>query len=103
MTDWPPATRNNEPEIIPPGTGPRAQAGIWMFESGSGAGYRGLRPIRPSPLALVLLGMGVGAGALIALILLLGTVLLWLPAIGLVTLVAIVSARLRGPTRGRYG
>jgi hypothetical protein len=102
MTDWPRPTRDSEPEIIPPGAGPRAQARIWVFEGGRGPGYRHLRPLRPSPLALILLGMALGAGVLLALVALLGAVLFWLPLFGLIALVAIVSPLLRGSPRRRY-
>jgi hypothetical protein len=102
MTDWPRPTRDPEPEIIPPDAPRRPQARIWVFEGGPQDGFRRLRISRPGPVGLVLLGMALGAGVLVALVLLLGAVLLWLPLIGLLALVAIVSAALRGPARRRY-
>jgi hypothetical protein len=102
MTDWPRPTRNPEPEIIPPDAPQRPHMRMWVFEDGQAHGYRRLRISRPGPWTLVLLGMALGAGVLIALVVLLGAILLWLPLIGLLAVVAVVSGLLRGPPRRRY-
>jgi hypothetical protein len=102
VTEWSRPTGDGEPEIIPPGARPDRRTRIWVAEDRDAYGYRRIHVSRSGPLSLVLLGMVLGAGALIALVLLLGAVLLWLPLIGLIAVVAVVAGILRGPSRRRF-
>ena len=97
MRRWPKPKQDVEPEIIPPGAGSRSRSGVWVARSGYG--YRQLHVSRIGPLGLILFGAVIGALTLLAILLLVGTLLLWLPIIGLIAIVAIVSAILRGPSR----
>ena len=99
MTDWSRPGRDREPEIIPPGAPRAPRTRIWIAEDTGLDGYRRIRVSRPGPLSFLALGMVLGAGALIALLLVLGAVLLWLPLIGLIALVAVIMGALRGPVR----
>ena len=99
MSQWPRPGQQSEPEIIPPGEPLRPRSPIWVFQDGSAFRYRRVRIARPGPLALLLLGMAVGAGLLLAIVLLLGAVLLWLPLLAVIAVAAIFSGVLRRPLR----
>ena len=102
MRQWPQPSRDSEPEIIPPGAPPRSRTYAWVGADGSRRFYRRIPVRTPGPLALVLLGMAVGAFSLVALVLLLGAVLLWIPLIGILAAIAILSGFLRRPSRSPY-
>jgi hypothetical protein len=86
-----------EPEILPPEREDTPPPGrphvIWLTLGGGGR----KRPVAaPGWLVLVLVLLAVGALVGAALVLLLGAVLLWLPVIGAIVLVLMVSSLLRG-------
>lgn len=97
MRNWPPPQRDSEPEIIPPGAEPRPRPGVWITQNGYG--FRRVYVSGMGPLAFLKLGLLVGAASAVAILLLLGAVLLWLPVIGLIAAAALVAAFLRGPSR----
>jgi hypothetical protein len=93
-----PVDRRPEPEIIPPGAPlPGHASGIWMNADTRGARYVYTRRI--GPLGATLLTLGIGAVAGLALLFLLGTAIIGLAAIGVLTVAGVIAGLLRGPPR----
>ena len=95
MTD--PFDRRPEPEIIPPGVPLRQRSGVWMHSERDGVRRVYVKQI--GPLGTALLTIGIGAVAGVALLFLLGTAIIGLAAIGVLTIVGIIAGLLRGPPR----
>jgi hypothetical protein len=86
-----------EPEIIPPDGGDRqsrsSAAGMRVFLDGGGV--RHIYVARLGPLGMVVLALMIGILSAIALVLVLGVFLIWIPLVGLLVAAAIVSSLLR--------
>jgi hypothetical protein len=86
-----------EPEIIPPDRGDRqsraSAAGVRVFLDRSGV--RHIYVARLGPLGMVALALMVGVLFAIALVLVLGVFLIWIPLVGLLVAAAIISSLLR--------
>ena len=87
----------SEPEIIPPARGDRhsrpSAAGFRVFLDGGSV--RHIYVARLGPRGMVVLALMVGALFAIALILVLGAFLIWIPLDGLLVAAAIISSLLR--------
>jgi hypothetical protein len=87
----------SEPEIIPPDKGDRrsrsSAAGMRVFLDGGGV--RHIYVARLGPLGMVVLALMIGILSAIALVLVLGVFLIWIPLVGLLVAAAIVSSLLR--------
>lgn len=92
-----PANRHPEPEIIPPGVPLPRGARVWVASNPHGTGQIHVRPIGPIGMALLTLGIGAIAG--LALLFLLGTAIIGLAAIGVLTIAGVIAGLLRGPPR----
>ena len=99
MSDQRPASQGeqprHEPEIIPPdhGDGRWREGRTWLF-SGP-AGNERIYVTKLGPFTTFLLVAVLGLAAAVLLIVLLGAFLLWIPIIGLVLAIAIMSGLLR--------
>jgi hypothetical protein len=85
----------HEPEIIPPDRGDRRwrEDRPWLFPGQ--AGNQRIYVTRLGPFSTFLLVAVLGLAAAVLLIVLLGAFLLWIPIIGLVIAIAIISGLLR--------
>jgi hypothetical protein len=92
-----PANRQPEPEIIPPGAPLPRGSRVWVASDLRGTRQIYVRPL--GPLGMALLTLGVGAVAGLALLFLLGTAIIGLAAIGVLTIAGIIAGILRGPPR----
>lgn len=92
-----PVDRRPEPEIIPPGAPLPRGSTVWMRGDLGGAHY--VRVTRIGPLGAALLTLGIGAVAGLGLLFLIGTAIIGLVAIGVLTLAGIIAGILRGPPR----
>ena len=91
-----------EPEIIPPGAPLRGgqQAGdrrIWITRDTPRTHY--VYTARLGPVSLALMTLAGGAIAALAILFLLGTAVIGLTAIGVLTIAGIIAGILRGPPR----
>ena len=100
MSDQRPAPQGeqprSEPEIILPGDRDRWQQGrsrAWLF-SGQQGSHR-IYVTKLGPFSTFLLIGAIGLAAALLLIVLLGAFLLWIPILGLVIAIAIISGVLR--------
>jgi hypothetical protein len=82
----------SEPEIIPPSNQPFS--GVWVSQAERGS-YR-FHVTRPGPFGIILLAAVVGAILTLALVLLLGFVLIWIPVTAALIAIGIACAFLRG-------
>ena len=89
-----------EPEIIRPGESMDAHSRgtwrIWRFEGGRGYRSHRLRVVRLGPFGLLALALAAGTAAVLLIVFVLGVFLLWLPVVGLIVAVAILSNLWRG-------
>ena len=88
-----------EPEIIPPGRdGPRRSDGrsrVWVaIHTRRGGTWSSIAS--PGPFAIIVALLVVAALAAITVLIVLGTVLLWLPVLGLLFALLFVSGLVRG-------
>lgn len=86
----------SEPEIIPPGSGDAWQRGRSRPYIHAGAGIHRIYVTRLGPFSMFLLVAAIGLAAALLFIVLVGAFLLWIPIIGLVLAIAIISGLLRG-------
>jgi hypothetical protein len=90
-----------EPEIIPPTHDDRQSrsdtARIRVFADGEGT--RHIYVARLGPLGMLLLALMIGILFAMILVLVLGAFLIWIPLVGLLVAVAIISRLLRGYIR----
>jgi hypothetical protein len=82
----------SEPEIIPPGKQP--YSGVWVSQTERGS-YR-FHVTRLGPFGIILLAAVVGAILMLALVLLLGFVLIWIPVTAALIAIGIACAFIRG-------
>jgi hypothetical protein len=80
-----------EPEIIPPGEAASRQDGHW-----SSRGTQRVYVARLGPFSFFLIAAAIAAVAVLAMVLIVGAFLLWIPIAGLLLAVAVVSGMLRG-------
>jgi hypothetical protein len=89
----PPEQPRSEPEIIPPGGDDRWRQGrSWPY---AGQGTYRIHVTRLGPFSMFLLVAAIGIAAALLLIVAVGAFLLWIPIIGLVFAIAILSGLLR--------
>ena len=96
-----PEVPRSEPEILPPERrdgGPRP-GGEWERVSAEGA-YR-IRVVKLGPVGATLLAIAIGVGSAALFVLVLGTLLILIPIVGLLIAGAIITGLLRGYFRGR--
>src|ERR1700733_5412326 len=94
----PPRRSPPDPEIIPPGQPlPRRDAGIWAARD-AGEVHR-VYVGQIGPVGATLLTLGIGAAAVLGFFFLLGTAIIGLAAIGVLTIAGIIAGILRGPPR----
>jgi hypothetical protein len=86
----------SEPEIIPPGAGDRWPRGRSRPYIHTGEGVHRIYVTRLGPFSTFLLVAAIGIAAALLFIILLGAFLVWIPIIGLVLAIAIISGLLRG-------
>lgn len=86
----------SEPEIIPPGRSDGWQRGRPRPYLHTGEGIHRIYVTRLGPFSTFLLVAAIGIAAALLFIILLGAFLLWIPIIGLVLAIAIISGLLRG-------
>ncbi len=95
MSDQGSAPRDNrprsEPEIIPPGA-PLPPRGDDPFNARF---TQRIYIARPGPLGLLMVALAVIIVAVVILLLLVGAVLIWIPVVGLMVAVAIISGLVR--------
>jgi len=84
----------SEPEIIPPGD-PRLR---W---EGTSHGTQRVYVARVGPFGVALVMFVVACLAVVALLLLVGAFLIWIPLAGLILAIAVISSVLRGSWRRR--
>jgi fatty acid desaturase len=104
MTDQTPTPHaeqpRSEPEIIPPGQDPwrrTRSSGAWYFKGGQGTHRIYFTKLGPFSSFLIVAAFGLLAALL--LIVLLGAFLIWIPILGFLIAVGIISALLRGHFR----
>jgi len=90
-----PEKPRHEPEIIRPGESMDATArGTWRtfaFERGRGYRMHRLRVVRLGPFGLLALALAAGTAAVLLIVFMLGVFLVWLPIVGLIVAIAILS------------
>jgi len=86
-----------EPEIIPPGAPLPRGSSIWARDEARSGNYVYAARIGPFGATLLTLGIGVVAG--LALLFVLGTAIIGLAAIGVLTIAGVIAGILRGPPR----
>ena len=92
-----PADRRPEPEIIPPGVPLRRGPGFWVAGDVRRTHY--VYTSRVGPVSLALMALAGGAIAALAILFVLGTALIGLIAIGVLTISGVIAGILRGPPR----
>ena len=92
-----PSDRRPEPEIIPPGVPLRRGPGAWAAGDARRTHY--VYTSRVGPVGLALMTLAGGAIAALAILFLLGTALIGLIAIGVLTVAGVIAGILRGPPR----
>lgn len=95
-----PTRRPPDPEIIPPGQ-PLPYRGSEIWESRDAGTVTRVYVKQVGPIGAVLLALGIGAAAVLGIVLLLGTALIGLAAIGALVIAGVVAGILRGPPRPR--
>jgi hypothetical protein len=96
-----PEQPRSEPEILPPvrsDTGPMRDAPAW--ERRAEGVYR-VRVVKLGPFGATLLALAIGVASAVLLVLMLGTLLILIPVVGLLVAAAIIAGLLRGQFRGR--
>lgn len=96
-----PERPRSEPEILPPerhGSGPMRDA-EWQDHGGDGS-YR-VRVVKLGPVGATLLAIGIGVASAALLMLVLGTLLILIPVVGLLIAGAIIAGLLRGYFRAK--
>jgi hypothetical protein len=86
----------SEPEIIPPGSSDGWQRGRSRPYLHTGEGIHRIYVTRLGPFSTFLLVAAIGLAAALLFIVLLGAFLVWIPIVGLVLAIAIISGLLRG-------
>jgi hypothetical protein len=86
-----------EPEIIPPGAPLPRGSSIWARDEARSGNY--VYTARIGPLGATLLTLGIGVVAGLALLFVLGTAIIGLAAIGVLTIAGVIAGILRGPPR----
>jgi hypothetical protein len=95
-----PERPRSEPEIIPPErSGGPMRDGRW--ERADAEGIYQLRVVKLGPVGATLLAIGIGVASAALLMLVLGTLLILIPVVGLLIAGAIIAGLLRGYFRGR--
>jgi hypothetical protein len=95
-----PERPRSEPEILPP---ERSDAGA-MHDARwerTGAGTYRIRVVRLGPVGATLLALAIGAASAVLLVIMLGTLLILIPVVGLLVAGAIIAGLLRGYFRAR--
>ena len=95
MSDIP--DRRPEPEIIPPGAPLPHDRRVWTTADTGRAQY--VYTTRLGPVSLALMTLAGGAIAALVILFLLGTAVIGLAAIGVLTIAGIIAGILRGPPR----
>ena len=86
-----------EPEIIPPGAPLPGERGMWI--SGDIHRTHYVYTTRLGPVSTTLLMLAGGAIATLAVLFLLGTAVIGLAAVGVLTIAGVIAGILRGPPR----
>jgi hypothetical protein len=85
-------------EVIPPDRtdkrAARGKSGIWIFVERRGEGHHAY--VAPGPFAVILALLVFGILLTAALLFLLGTLLIWIPVLGVLVAVLLLSSLLRG-------
>jgi hypothetical protein len=90
-----PERPRSEPEILPPerSDGPMRDA---RWERAGAEGVYRVRVVKLGPVGATLLAIGIGVASAVLLVLMLSTVLILIPVVGLLIAVAIIAGLLRG-------
>jgi hypothetical protein len=96
-----PEVPRNEPEILPPEQrqGDPTRDGQWERVNAGGT-YR-IRVVKLGPVGATLLAIGIGVASAALLVLMIGTLLILIPVVGLLVAAGIIAGLLRGYFRGR--
>jgi hypothetical protein len=86
-----------EPEILPPLRGEARGEAMWQSADDHGTHRIYVARLGPFSMAMLLLAMALLAAILV--ILLIGTILIWIPVVAFVIAIAVVSAWWRGAFR----
>jgi hypothetical protein len=96
-----PERPRSEPEILPPERGDAGPLHDARWERAGAEGIYRVRVVKLGPVGATLLAIGIGVASAALLMLVLGTLLILIPVVGLLIAGAIIAGILRGYFRAR--